>query len=190
LIRSFIALQNVSPGFRADGVLTARVQPSGPQYSEPHRVSGFYTDALSRIAVLPGVQTAAGISYLPMAGPGIGTSFHRADRAKPAAGESAVTDVRPVTPGFFTRMGIPGARAAISLPQMKPVRRPSPSSATRCTRRQPNDDSPSRICCPSWRGCVPGPSCCRLMTYGTSQRLSKSSRRCGNWPGAEGCVRE
>jgi putative ABC transport system permease protein len=42
-----------------------------------------------------------------MAGPGIGTSFHRPDRPKPAVGQSAVTDVRPITPGFFTTMGIP-----------------------------------------------------------------------------------
>jgi predicted permease len=107
LIRSFIALQNISPGFRAQGVLTARVQPSGPPFDEPHRLSSFYSEALSRIARIPGVQAAAGITYLPLAGPGIGTSFHRADRPKPAAGESSVTDVRPVTPGFFTTMGIP-----------------------------------------------------------------------------------
>jgi putative ABC transport system permease protein len=107
LIRSFIALQNTSPGFRAEGVLTARVQLAGSEYNEERRIADFYTNAVSRIATLPGVQSAAGITYLPMAGPGIGTSFHRPDRPKPAPGESPVTDVRPVTPGFFKTMGIP-----------------------------------------------------------------------------------
>ena len=35
LIRSFVALQRVNPGFVTDGVLTARVQVAGDQYSEP-----------------------------------------------------------------------------------------------------------------------------------------------------------
>jgi putative ABC transport system permease protein len=42
-----------------------------------------------------------------MAGLGIGTSFFRADRPEPAAGEAPTTDVRPVTPAFFRTMGIP-----------------------------------------------------------------------------------
>ncbi len=107
LIRSFVALQQVNPGFVADGVLTARVQVSGDQYSEPRRIATFYTDVLSRVAVQPGVQSAAGVTFLPMSGPGIGTSFHRLDQPTPDAGEAPTTEVRPVTPGFFKTMGIP-----------------------------------------------------------------------------------
>ncbi len=107
LIRSFVALQHISPGFVADGVLTARVQVAGDQYNEPRRISTFYTDVISRVAAMPGVQSAAGVTFLPMSGPGIGTSFHRLDRPTPAAGELPNTEVRPVTPGFFRTMGIP-----------------------------------------------------------------------------------
>ena len=107
LIRSFVALQQISPGFVADGVLTARVQVAGDQYDEPRRISTFYTDVISRVAVMPGVQSAAGVTFLPMSGPGIGTSFHRLDRPVPAPGELPGTEVRPVTPGFFRTMGIP-----------------------------------------------------------------------------------
>ena len=107
LIRSFVRLQNVSPGFRSQGVLTARLQLPAARYTDARRSAGFFTDALARIAELPGVQSAAGVSFLPLAGPGIGTSFYRVDQPEPAAGEAPTTEVRPVTPGFFRTMGIP-----------------------------------------------------------------------------------
>jgi hypothetical protein len=37
----------------------------------------------------------------------IGTSFSRADQPQPAAGQVPSDQVRPITPGFFTTMGIP-----------------------------------------------------------------------------------
>ena len=107
LIRSFMRLQNVNPGFRAGGVLTARVSVPGSRYDDDRRSSGFYTNAVERIATLPGVRDAAAISFLPLSGPGIGTSFWPADRPQPAPGEAATTEVRPITPNFFKTMGIP-----------------------------------------------------------------------------------
>ena len=107
LVRSFTRLSNVNPGFRADGLLTARVQLPGVRYDTPERSAGFFTNVLSRISALPGVQSAAGVTFLPLAGGGIGTSFHRADQPTPAPGTGPTTDVRPVTPGLFRTMGIP-----------------------------------------------------------------------------------
>jgi putative ABC transport system permease protein len=107
LIRSFIRLQNVDPGFRAEGLLTARVTLPAARYPDSRRSAEFFRSAIERMEPLPGVQSVAGISFLPLAGPGIGTSFYRLDLAKPADGEMPTTDVRPVTPNFFKTMGIP-----------------------------------------------------------------------------------
>jgi putative ABC transport system permease protein len=107
LIRSFIRLQDINPGFHADGVVTARVQLPGSRYTEPQQRAAFFTNALARIATAPGVQSAGAVTFLPMAGLGIGTSFFRVDQPEPAAGEAPTTDVRPVTPQFFRAMGIP-----------------------------------------------------------------------------------
>jgi putative ABC transport system permease protein len=107
LIRSFIALQNVDPGMRTEGVLTARVALSGQRYDTDQRLAGFFTDVLSRIAVIPGVDNAAAVSFLPLQGLGIGTSFYRLDQPVPEPGKMAGTAVKPVTPNFFRTMGIP-----------------------------------------------------------------------------------
>jgi putative ABC transport system permease protein len=107
LIRSFIALQNVDPGMRTEGVLTARVSLSGPRYDNEQKMGAFYTDVLSRITAIPGVENAAAVSFLPMAGLGIGTSFYRLDKPKPEPGQLSSTAVKPVTPNFFKTMGIP-----------------------------------------------------------------------------------
>jgi len=107
LVRSFMRLQQVDPGFRAQGLLTARVQLPAARYADDKQRGAFYTDALQRIAMLPGVRSAAGISFLPLAGPGIGTRFAIVGQPEPAPGEFPTTEVRPVTPGFFRTMGIP-----------------------------------------------------------------------------------
>jgi putative ABC transport system permease protein len=106
LIRNFLKLQSVDPGFRAEGVLTANVQLPATRYDLP-QAGSFFRESLSRIAALPGVQHAAGASCLPVPFACIGTSFWRVDRPKPADGQLASSQVRPITPGFFRTMAIP-----------------------------------------------------------------------------------
>ena len=107
LIRSFMRLQAIDPGFVSSGVLTARIQVPGSRYPDGRQSSAFYSNVVERAAALPGVQDSAAVSFLPLSGPGIGTSFYPADRPAPAAGEAPTTEVRPVTPRFFKTMGIP-----------------------------------------------------------------------------------
>jgi predicted permease len=106
LMRSFLKLQSVDPGFRADGVLTAGVQLPATRYGLP-QAGSFFRESLSRIAALPGVQHAAGASCLPVPFACIGTSFWRVDHAKPADGQLSSAQVRPITPEFFGTMRIP-----------------------------------------------------------------------------------
>jgi len=105
LTRSFVKLQNVDPGFRADGVLTAGVQLPASRY-DIRQATRFFDESLSRIAALPGVEQAAGASCLPVPFACIGTSFWRADLPRPADGQLTSSQVRPVTPGFFKTLGI------------------------------------------------------------------------------------
>jgi putative ABC transport system permease protein len=106
LIRSFVALQNVDPGMRTEGVLTARVALSGQRYQTPKPIGDFFTSVLQHVAAIPGVESASAVSFLPMQGLGIGTSFHRLDRPTPEPGQLPGTAVKPVAPHFFRTMGI------------------------------------------------------------------------------------
>jgi predicted permease len=107
LIRSLLRLQDINPGFRSVGLLTARIALPEARYSDEPRRTAFFNGALAKISMAPGVQSAAGTAFLPMAVPPIGTSFYRADRPIPAPGERHSGNVRPVTPGFFRTMGVP-----------------------------------------------------------------------------------
>ena len=107
LMRSFLKLQSIDPGFRAEGVLTAGVQLPADAIRRSPRPSSFFRDSLARVAALPGVQHAAGAACLPVPFACIGTSFWRADRPKPADGQLSSGQVRPITPGFFKTLGIP-----------------------------------------------------------------------------------
>jgi putative ABC transport system permease protein len=106
LMRSFLKLQSVDPGFRAENVLTANVQLPATRYDLP-RSERTLDELLARVSALPGVQAAAGASCAPVPFPCIGTSFWRVDRPKPADGQLSSSHVRPVTPGFFRTLGIP-----------------------------------------------------------------------------------
>jgi putative ABC transport system permease protein len=66
LIRSFVKLLEVNPGYRTDNLLTAQVSPPalGPQ--EGGRRNAFYHEILQRVSALPGVESAGGISHLPL----------------------------------------------------------------------------------------------------------------------------
>jgi putative ABC transport system permease protein len=105
LMRSLVKLQSIDPGFRVDGVLTAGVQLPAARYDFP-KASRFFSESLSRIAALPGVENVAGTPCVPLAGPCIATSFWRADRPTPPD-EAPSAQVRPITPSFFKTMGIP-----------------------------------------------------------------------------------
>ncbi len=65
LLRSFIKLQNVDPGFRAGGVLTAAVDLPTTSYDLAHAEVAFH-EALTRIAALPGVVSTSGASCQPV----------------------------------------------------------------------------------------------------------------------------
>jgi putative ABC transport system permease protein len=106
LMRSLLELQRVDVGFRAEHALAINVQLPSTHYDSP-RGDALYREALSRIAALPDVQHAAGASCPPVPFSCIGTSFWRADRPRPADGQLASSQVRPITPGLFRAMGIP-----------------------------------------------------------------------------------
>jgi putative ABC transport system permease protein len=105
LLRSFVKLLAVDPGFRAEGVLTMQVALPQAKYAKPEQSRTFFRDLVSRVQQLPGVQAAGAISNLPFTAESSGTATVDS-RAGSGPDASPETDLRFVTPGFFQAMGI------------------------------------------------------------------------------------
>jgi putative ABC transport system permease protein len=111
LVQSFWRLQRVDLGFNPSSVLTARVwlpQPNdpqtGPYFTHEARVR-FYRGVLDRVAALPGVQAAGGVTSLPLGG-APGRAAFTIEGQAPEAGNVPVTEISQVTPGYFGALGI------------------------------------------------------------------------------------
>jgi putative ABC transport system permease protein len=106
LVKSFLRLLNVGPGFDPHNLLTLKVDLPSSRYSKDPEVIAFFADLLQRIKQLPGVESASASSSLPFTGIGSGTSF--TIEGRPASPENALsTDVRVVEPDYFRTMRIP-----------------------------------------------------------------------------------
>jgi predicted permease len=66
LLRTFVNLHGVDPGFEARNVLTFEISPRGKSYDSVAKLNDFYRRALERFSSLPGVETAALTNKLPL----------------------------------------------------------------------------------------------------------------------------
>ncbi|HET9839804.1 MAG TPA: ABC transporter permease [Candidatus Angelobacter sp.] len=106
LIRSFLRLQDVDSGFRADGVLTLRLALPEQKYAKVEQTRAFYRDLLERVQRLPGVDAAGATTGLPLSGIGWSGTVTIDTQAVPVQDTTPEVDQRPVTPGYFEAMGI------------------------------------------------------------------------------------
>lgn len=107
LIRSFVRLQSIEPGFSPDRVLTMTVSVTGTDHSvKPQRVA-FFRDLIAGAEALPGVESASAINHLPLNGDLWGFSFSIEGRPEEPGGRRPNAAYRVVRPGYFRTMGIP-----------------------------------------------------------------------------------
>jgi putative ABC transport system permease protein len=107
MVRSFLRLQAVNPGFDASNVLTMRVLLPSTKYPDDVRRIAFFRQAVAGLRTLPGVRSASAVSALPFADLGAATDFSVEGRPTPAVGDEPVTDVRVVDEEYFRTLGIP-----------------------------------------------------------------------------------
>src|SRR5580765_4745438 len=110
LMRSFYQLQQVKAGFGFERVLTFQVGLPERKYPEPERTIGFYQTLLEKLRSLPGVQTAAVTSRIPLEDGGWDTCFLIEGRPAPAPHERPSMDVQTAGPDYFRSMNIPVLR--------------------------------------------------------------------------------
>jgi predicted permease len=105
-LRSFIAAQSLSPGFNPDHVVTASMDlfPSGYTGARHH---DFQRRALEALAAIPGVQSAAFGSRLPLGFGGNSSTSVKIDGYTPRENEEVVIAYSTVGARYFATMGIP-----------------------------------------------------------------------------------
>lgn len=106
MIRTFVELLRIDPGFRAENVLTLRITAPAAAYPEPADVAGFYDELLRRVRDLPQVAAAGAVRLLPL-GSTMGDSGVFVDGYVPGPNESTQAEWQWATPGYFEVMGIP-----------------------------------------------------------------------------------
>ena len=107
MVRTFLALQNVDPGFDPHGVLSLVVGVAGTEQGVAGHTGNFYQEVLQRVRAVPGVQSVSGINHLPLAGDEWGFPFHVEGRPPEPPGKELVATYRVVFPGYFRTMRIP-----------------------------------------------------------------------------------
>ncbi|HEY1307654.1 MAG TPA: ABC transporter permease [Vicinamibacterales bacterium] len=108
MIRTFVALLDVEPGFAAAAdVQTARVWVPPQQVREPERVTRMQQEILDKVAVLPGVKAAAFASAVPMEGPlrvWLNPVFVEGKDYAPGI-TPPMRRMKVVSPGYFAAIG-------------------------------------------------------------------------------------
>jgi putative ABC transport system permease protein len=113
LIRSFMRLQEVKPGFTPDHLLAAELALPATKYAESQQVVNFYDQLLGGIAQQPGVRSVGVTTALPMAGGGDYLAFFV--EGKPVARTDRTPDAesRIVDPAYFRTLEIPLRRGRV-----------------------------------------------------------------------------
>ena len=105
LIRSFVRLQSVSPGFTTENVISMRLGASGRQF--PNREGGRVLSAVRRADRRgPGREAAGAVSSLPFTS-SVGWGSINVEGYTPQPGQELQVDQRAATPDYFRTMEIP-----------------------------------------------------------------------------------
>ncbi len=106
LVRSFVRLQSVSPGFNPDSVISMRLGASGRQFQDRNLAIEFYRQVGDKIAGVPGVTLRGAVSTLPFTS-SVGWGSISVEGFTPQPGQELQVDQRAATPNYFKAMEVP-----------------------------------------------------------------------------------
>jgi predicted permease len=106
LIKSFVKVLEVDPGFRTENAVVMEISLSDEQ---PRRRADFYRQTLERVAALPGLTAVGGVNGLPMTEVGNNGQFLIDDNPS----LKGYGEFRVASPGYFDAMGIRLVRGRI-----------------------------------------------------------------------------
>ena len=107
VVRGFVRLMNVDPGFRPSNLLTLRVVLPAAVYDTEDRRRASVDEALRRIRTLAGVEQAAVVSSLPLAGGTSNYTIAIEGAPTPPPEREPIAGFMVTSTGYFETLGIP-----------------------------------------------------------------------------------
>jgi MacB-like periplasmic core domain len=107
LVRSFVRLAQVPPGFNPKNVVSMNVGAYGPKFKDPDTRVQFYKELAERPRSLPGVTATGAVSALPFTSAVGWGGIHIEGYTPPPNAPELQVDVRTATPSYFGTMEIP-----------------------------------------------------------------------------------
>jgi len=105
VVKSFIRLQQVDPGFQPDHLLTFKISLRGKKYSEAAQSNAFFNSLEQKVRSLAGVQGFALVTRLPLKGYPWTSDFTIEGRSPEEFGKEVRH--KEITPDYFETLGIP-----------------------------------------------------------------------------------
>jgi putative ABC transport system permease protein len=113
MIRSFYKLQQVNPGFSHDRLTSFSISLPQKKYATDDVRASFYNRVLENIRTLPGVESVAAASGLPLGNNGWQTGFVIDGQPPPPPDQTPLMEACLVTPDYFKAMNIPVLRGRV-----------------------------------------------------------------------------
>jgi putative ABC transport system permease protein len=110
MLRSFVKLMSVDPGFTTERVLTVPISLPAARYADATQQRAFYDRLLTALKGAPGVEAAGAVSHLPLGGADNWMMFQIVGQPRPGPGAEPNAPFRTATPDYFRVMGIPLVR--------------------------------------------------------------------------------
>ena len=110
LIRSFVELTRVDPGFRVEQAMAFRVRLQGDEYKKAEQLRQRVGEFEARVRSLPGVTAVAASTVLPLTGLGSVINFAVEGAPPPPPDVNEEIAIASITPEYFRAIGAPMTR--------------------------------------------------------------------------------
>jgi putative ABC transport system permease protein len=107
LMRSFVRLQAVDPGFQPNQALAFDLTLPDARYEKDETRFAFFDQLMPRLRAVPGVRDAAAVLGLPLSGTNFTISFEVKGRPPLSPALQPAMQVRVATANYFQMIGIP-----------------------------------------------------------------------------------
>jgi putative ABC transport system permease protein len=107
LVRSFVRLASVDPGFKPDNAISLLMAVPRAKYDTDPKIAAYTHRLVDRVKALPGVEAAGTVNRLPLGSGAIQTGGLQLEGSVLPDEIIPSTDWRNTTPDYFRAVGIP-----------------------------------------------------------------------------------